>query len=94
MSAGRVAGTTDAAGTCPGCGRTHPVPSTRVVIGGDALDALGAFLGERAWGHVVVVSDANTDAALADTLARRLAGAGRRVTRCRFPQRSGLVADR
>ncbi len=94
MSARRGAGTTDPAGTCPGCGRTHPEPSTRVVVGGDALDALGAFLGERAWSHVVLVSDANTDEAIADTLARRLAGAGRRVTRCSFPHRTGLVADR
>lgn len=92
--AGRATDRTGPGGACPGCGGSHPEASTRVVIGHDALDALGAFLDEADWGQVVLVSDANTDEAIADTLARRLAGAGRRVTRCSFPERSGLVADR
>ncbi len=78
---------------CPGCGQVHPAARTEVVIGAEALDALVAWLDEHAWEPVVVVSDANTDEAVADTLSRRLATTRRRVTRCRFPERAGLAAD-
>jgi len=98
VSDGRPAAATSAelsaGGACPGCGGSHPDASTRVVIGRHALEELAGFLDEAAWGHVVLVSDANTDEAVADTLARRLTGARRRVTRCSFPERNGLVADR
>jgi glycerol-1-phosphate dehydrogenase [NAD(P)+] len=78
---------------CPACGLDHDVPVEEVVVGPEALERLGAYADQKSWRRLLLVDDANTAEALGDRLAEALRSAGHLVTRLRFPERSGLLAD-
>ena len=75
------------------CGATHSVPIEVVVIGEDAMEQLGAYVRKHRWSKPLVIMDANTEEAAGSRVVNELSRAKMRVATCRFPERSGLLAD-
>ena len=75
------------------CGAMHSVPIDVVVIGEDAVERLGSYARERRWSKPLVVMDANTEEAAGGRVVSELSRVKMRGATCRFPERSGLLAD-
>jgi glycerol-1-phosphate dehydrogenase [NAD(P)+] len=73
---------------------THEVAIDEIVLGPDALARLGSYCDRKGWRRALLVMDANTEGAAGRRAATALEDADIEVAELRFPQTSGLIADR
>jgi glycerol-1-phosphate dehydrogenase [NAD(P)+] len=78
---------------CASCGLIHSVTIEQIVVARDARERLGTYVAENGWSRLLIVADANTEAALGNDLAADLSGAGHDVATEVFAATHGLLAD-